>query len=273
MQQAEKPTTQTVGRFISVMARAGSAVFAGLIAAFDPTSTAPGRLPVEDANGNVFEIPVAESGLIIRTPGGGVYRLDTEDGENYSVTPGGPTVVRIDPTTGELEVASRRLASLGGGELQSGIVITPDTDQSDLAALRAAGHIDDQTYTRLLGNVRSANRTKLINELVSRGTNITPREVVIIFKAADGGIVWLEEGNSSSGLQHIKERHSDQFQTWGVQETEIPEFVQQAITDGNHIGTNNGAPVYLVGDTPVTIVVGDNGYVVTAYPSTDFERF
>ena len=129
--------------------------------------------------------------------------------------------------------------------------------------------------TTVLANEDASNipsRDELISSLPA-GARITEDNVVTIFTTDDGRTVWLETGDSGSGLQHIEERHTSDFEQIGIQQSEIPEFIQQGLTDGNQIGINNGEPVYLAGNRPVTIVVGSNGYIVTAYPSSEFERF
>ena len=47
----------------------------------------------------------------------------------------------------------------------------------------------------------------LIDEVIANGYKISPEKVVLITRDPTGKIVWLEEGNSSSGLQHIIDRH------------------------------------------------------------------
>ena len=43
----------------------------------------------------------------------------------------------------------------------------------------------------------------LIDEVVANGDKISPDKVLMITRDPSGKIVWMEEGNSSSGLQHI----------------------------------------------------------------------
>jgi hypothetical protein len=54
--------------------------------------------------------------------------------------------------------------------------------------------------------MNSAKKSALIAELAP-DTKHTPEKIVKIAKQADGKIVFLEEGNSDSGLQHILEKH------------------------------------------------------------------
>lgn len=170
-------------------------------------------------------------------------------------------------STAERHAHDFGLSSEEQANLQTGILSAPS-----LIAGGAAG-IGLRNGT---GGISTPNRMSARDELIAElpnGTNITPDEVVTILRTSDGQVVWLETGNSRAGLQHINERHTDEFAEFGVQEADIPDFIEQALSDGNRIGTYNGAPVYLVGDTPVTVVVGDNGYIVTAYPTTTFDRF
>ncbi|MCO6181125.1 hemagglutinin repeat-containing protein [Ciceribacter sp. RN22] len=142
-------------------------------------------------------------------------------------------------------------------------IITHNTAVAGLGKL--VGKVDN-------GEV-ATNKTQLIDDLMAGGTKVTPENVVDIQKLPDGRTVWLESGTADSGLQHIVARHGDEFRKWGVPEADIPDFVGQALRDNNVVGTSSGAPVYLVGDVPTAVVVSDNGYIVTAYPVTKFERY
>lgn len=111
----------------------------------------------------------------------------------------------------------------------------------------------------------------LINELVSKGTKITPPDVVAATRMPDGNIALVERGNSKSGLQHIIERHGAEFAQAGIPEGKIPDFLTQALKNGKLVGQQGrrgGRPIYEVsyeGKTlRVAITVGSNGYIVEA---------
>lgn len=117
----------------------------------------------------------------------------------------------------------------------------------------------------------SGTQSDLINELVSKGTKITPPDVVAATRMPNGNIAFLERGNSKSGLQHIVERHGAEFAQAGIPEGKIPDFLTQALKNGKVVGQQSRRgrrPIYKVsyeGRTlHVSITVGSNGYIVGA---------
>ena len=116
----------------------------------------------------------------------------------------------------------------------------------------------------------------LIDEVVANGEKISPDKVVLITRDPTGKIVWLEEGNSSSGLQHIIDRHGHEFNGKGISNSEIPDYVLEAVYQGNIVGTqgkrNPPRMVYEFtynGQTQrIAIQVGSNGYIVGANPKS-----
>lgn len=53
-------------------------------------------------------------------------------------------------------------------------------------------------------------------ELANSGVKYNADKVVAVVKNSDGKLMWLEEGNEKSGLNHILERHADQFAAKGI---------------------------------------------------------
>jgi filamentous hemagglutinin len=116
----------------------------------------------------------------------------------------------------------------------------------------------------------------LIDEVIANGYKISPEKVVLITLDPTGKIVWLEEGNSSSGLQHIIDRHGHEFNGKGIANSDIPDYVLEAVYQGNIVGTqgkrNPPRTVYEFvynGQTQrIAIQVGSNGYIVGANPKS-----
>jgi len=111
----------------------------------------------------------------------------------------------------------------------------------------------------------------LVTELQTQGVKFSYDELVKIARLPDGRIVFLEQGNSYSGLQHILSRHADQFATIGLAKSDIPHAVMVALAHGNFVSFSyNGAEVYdftFQGKmVRVAVVIGSNGYIVTAFP-------
>lgn len=115
----------------------------------------------------------------------------------------------------------------------------------------------------------------LVDELVSSGEKCTPKEIVGITKDSSGKIVWLETGTKKAGLNHIIEEHGSQFHGKGISNDEIPNYIMEAIHQGNIVGYQGKKNprsiyefVYEGKKQRVAITVGPNGFIVGANPKT-----
>jgi len=70
--------------------------------------------------------------------------------------------------------------------------------------------------------------TNLLDELANSGVKYNPDDVVTVVKNSDGNLMWLENGNSKAGLQHIMERHADDFAAQGV--NDIPGLLEDVLS-------------------------------------------
>lgn len=111
----------------------------------------------------------------------------------------------------------------------------------------------------------------LIDEVISKGEKISSDKVVMITKDPNGKIVWLEEGNDQSGLAHIIDRHGHEFYGKGISNADIPDYVLEAVYQGNIVGyqgKRNPRPVYEFVYNGVkqrlAVQVSSNGYIVSA---------
>lgn len=112
----------------------------------------------------------------------------------------------------------------------------------------------------------------LIDEVIANGNKISPDKVLAITRDSFGGIVWMEEGNSSSGLQHIIDNHGHEFNGRGISNDDIPNYVLEAVHQGNIVDYQGKReprrPVYEFVYNRVTqriaVQVGSNGYIVSA---------
>ncbi|TAE58063.1 MAG: hypothetical protein EAZ76_16725 [Nostocales cyanobacterium] len=118
-------------------------------------------------------------------------------------------------------------------------------------------------------------KSALLAELAQLGIKHNPEKIVKIAKKADGKIVFLEEGNTQAGLQHILEKHSSQFADQGIEVEQIPDAIITAIAEGKIIGyqgRKNTRIIYEVNFNSKThyiaVTVSDNGYIVGANPRT-----
>lgn len=120
----------------------------------------------------------------------------------------------------------------------------------------------------------------LIQQVQDSDGKITPDNVVGITRTPDGKIVWLETGNSRAGLEHIMDGdgtsddkgHRQDFANIGVDGDEnVTELIIDTLQEDTPIGTTDtGAEVFAVTINGVVrqiaIVMGSNGFVVSAYP-------
>ena len=121
--------------------------------------------------------------------------------------------------------------------------------------------------------VPEAQRAALIAEVVAAGNKISPDAVVHVARAPDGRVVWLERGDGRTGLSHLlrAERIAD-FVAVGVAPTDIPGLAVRAILEGVPVGRKgHDGTIYDVDigggrHRDIVVVVGANGYIITAYP-------
>jgi hypothetical protein len=116
------------------------------------------------------------------------------------------------------------------------------------------------------------SRLALMNALRAAGVRFTQAAVVGIARTVSGRLVWLETGTAAAGLNHIIQRHGSQFAQWGLRTgPQIANFIMNTVRTSAPIATYpGGAADYAVriGNTirVVRIVIGSNGFIVTAHP-------
>ena len=111
----------------------------------------------------------------------------------------------------------------------------------------------------------------LIAEVLANGEMISPEKIVMITRDPNGKIVWLETGNAKSGLEHIINQHGHEFNGRGVANKDIPDYVLEAVYQGNVVGTQGKRNprtiyefVYNGKKQRIAVQVGSNGYIVGA---------
>jgi len=121
-------------------------------------------------------------------------------------------------------------------------------------------------------------RAELLRQLTAQGIKHSPDDVVRIFKTADGKIIFLEKGRGGergAGLAHILEQHADDFARRGIPASDIPAYLEGALTNGTLVGTQGSRPplrevfelVWEGVRQRVAISVGKNGFIVGANPT------
>jgi hypothetical protein len=119
-------------------------------------------------------------------------------------------------------------------------------------------------------------KATLIAELQQAGIKHTPEKILRIAKLSDGKIVFLEEGKGGkrgSGLKHILENHQQEFATCGLSETNLPDAIINAVTQGEIVDyQQTNRPIYRISFNDkiqlIAVTVADNGYIVCANPAS-----
>ncbi len=87
----------------------------------------------------------------------------------------------------------------------------------------------------------------------------------------NGKIVFIEQGNSFAGLQHIL-NHAADFEKRDISHDEIADVVMTAVIEGNIVGYQRKRPIYELiykgKKQYIAITIGDNGFIVGANPAT-----
>lgn len=123
-----------------------------------------------------------------------------------------------------------------------------------------------------------AEKRSFIEELRNRGEKFNEKNMEFITKDATGQIIWLEKGSSTAGLEHITQRHENDFKdALGIDKSQIPNFLENIITHGeivsNRIVSRKGRQSFerkykYNNKYYILTGIGSNGFVVSAYPTT-----
>lgn len=107
----------------------------------------------------------------------------------------------------------------------------------------------------------------LMDELASSGVKYSLDEVIAISKTPDGQLLWLEQGNTKSGLTHILERHAADFASQGIED--IPQLLSNMVKNMPiKTGSNSKGLFadYVFNGNTYRVAFGTNGYIVSFYP-------
>lgn len=121
--------------------------------------------------------------------------------------------------------------------------------------------------------MENEQKHKLITELKSRGIKHNPDDIIAITKLVNGEIIFLEKGNQYAGLEHILNRHENDFANRGINKQEISDLIMLAISQGKVLGIQGqkNRKIYEVNYLGkiqyISIDIGNNGYIVSANPT------
>ena len=125
----------------------------------------------------------------------------------------------------------------------------------------------NDTYFVATGENVDLKPQKLIDELMNSGEKCNLDEVIVVTKTTDGTLLWLEQGNSKTGLTHIQDRHLEDFASQGVDD--IPQLINEILkTEPIKKGQNQKGLYadYALNGNTYRLSYGTNGYIVSFYP-------
>lgn len=116
----------------------------------------------------------------------------------------------------------------------------------------------------------------LLKHLDESNAKYNVKDMCFIVKDSTGQIMWLEKGNSKAGLKHIITRHAADFKRkFGIDEESIDKKLYDIVKTGTVIsqktrkirGRESYEKTYKYqGAYYVLLAVGNNGFIVSAYP-------
>nr|WP_249121426.1 T7SS effector LXG polymorphic toxin [Streptococcus equi] len=116
--------------------------------------------------------------------------------------------------------------------------------------------------------IKNLKDPQLMRQLAASGYKYNVDEIILVAKNSDGMLIWLETGTDKAGLQHILIRHSDDFRNIGIQN--IPNFLDSTLEltpIKSGIGSRGRFSVYEIDGRRYTLAYGNNGFIVSFYPS------
>lgn len=123
-----------------------------------------------------------------------------------------------------------------------------------------------------------SERVQFIEELRQSGAKFTEKDIVFITKDHTHQIIWMESGDNHAGLQHIINRHAEDFRkSMGIGSDKIADTLHSLFKNGticyNRIkqGTNGGFERLYYSDNKYYLLsgIGSNGFIISAYPIND----
>ena len=118
-------------------------------------------------------------------------------------------------------------------------------------------------------------RDPLYKELAKSGSKFNKNDVKFVVKDKSGQLIWLEKGNSKFGLEHIVQRHEQDFKKiHGVSRDNIVPHIKIIISQGNieysktvsRNGRSGFEKLYnYQGKYYLLSAIGSNGYLVSTY--------
>lgn len=119
-------------------------------------------------------------------------------------------------------------------------------------------------------------REQMIQPLIDAGVKFNAKDVLFVTHDKSGRLIWLETGNSNSGLNHIVLKHSDDFlNKHNVTQDQIPNHIKNIVQTGDveyyrtvRKGNRDGLEILYSKNDEYYLLsgVGTNGFMVSSYP-------
>ena len=146
------------------------------------------------------------------------------------------------------------------------------------------GHTNgDKTHQKNLETTKKSSISlvdkNIVSEMERNNIKFTKEDLIFTTKDKTGQLIFLEKGNSSAGLKHIEQRHTEDFvEKHKIQASQVSKHIHSVFTQGDleysrttvKKGKEGFERLYKYkGKYYLLSGVGTNGFVVSAYPLDD----
>jgi hypothetical protein len=127
------------------------------------------------------------------------------------------------------------------------------------------------------GVVQRVVDEKMVSAMEQASVGFAKADLIFTVKAPESvkttaGVIFLEKGNAAAGLTHMM-KHIDEFVALGVAKAGFAGWLETlvagaptSVEPGKNGGTNAHYVVHGQTTFTVTVVIGANGFIVTAHP-------
>ena len=136
------------------------------------------------------------------------------------------------------------------------------------------GMIEQSKHKEKVEELNALN--EMVKPLEALGVKFTKKDVLFVTKDTKGKIVWLEKGNSRAGLQHIIERHEQDYKNvYKISKQEMPNYIKTVVSSGKILKETNVMNndksgierIYEYNSQYYTLLaLGTNGFIISMYP-------
>ena len=146
------------------------------------------------------------------------------------------------------------------------------------------GHTDgEKTHQKNLETTKKSSISlvdkNIVSEMERNNIKFTKEDLIFTTKDKTGQLIFLEKGNSSAGLKHIEQRHTEDFvEKHKIQASQVSKHIHSVFTQGDleysrttvKKGKEGFERLYKYkGKYYLLSGIGTNGFVVSAYPLDD----